>query len=274
MERPVIASVDGSDRDGRAVAVARAIATIAEAELHVVRIIEADGKRQHAEPVLDVTVPGEPDVTVDVIEASDAAAAIMEYAVQRDAQLLTMATRAKGAVGRAMAGSVADRVARESPVPVVMVPPGADFMSGRDVQITRLLVPQDGSSLAFRCLEFLIALPHADELDYVLIEVLSSEDDRRAVEVRMKTTAAWLRSRGAKSVETIIVDPGDASAAILGAVREALPELIAMSTRGASGLERLILGSVAEAVVRESELPVLLLTPKVLANSHLHPLNA
>ena len=46
--------------------------------------------------------------------------------------------------------------------------------------------------------------------------------------------------------------------------RAVMPDIIAMSTRGSSGLNRLILGSVAEGVVRGSELPVLLLTPTVL----------
>jgi hypothetical protein len=40
-----------------------------------------------------------------------------------------------------------------------------------------------------------------------------------------------------------------------------LIDAIAMSTRGRSGLRRLMLGSVAEGVVRASEVPVLLVTP-------------
>lgn len=266
--RPVIASVDGSDKDARAIAVAMAMANLADTDLRVIRVIDTPSEpvvAQLADLVTAVSVRDGRHVTLDVIEASDIAAAIMEYSVQRDAQVLVMATRAAGAVGRAMAGSIADRVARESPVPVVVVPPGAALMGGKNVEITRVLVPQDGSSLAFRCLEFLITLPHARELDYVLIEVPSAERDRGAVEARMETTATWLRSRGVKSVEGIVAEPGDAAAAIISAMREASPEIIAMSTRGASGLGRLILGSVAEAVVRDSELPVLLLTPRVLA---------
>ena len=38
MQRPVIASVDGSDKDARAVAVATAIANVADADLHIVRV--------------------------------------------------------------------------------------------------------------------------------------------------------------------------------------------------------------------------------------------
>ena len=288
MQRPVIASVDGSDKDARAVAVATAIANLADADLLVIRVIDlpsyrlvaqsdaigrddavATGRRLARDRLTDLVAGASiregRRVTFDVLEASDVAEAIMEHAVRLDARVLVMATRAPGAVGRAIAGSVADRVVRQSPRPVVVVPPGAADMGGKTVQIARVLVPQDGSSLAFRCLEFLIELPHAKELEYVLIEVAFTEAGRAEAETRMKTTAAWLRSRGARSVEVLVTDARDAAAAILGAVREVLPDVIAMSTRGSSGLQRLILGSVAEGVVRGSEIPVLLLTPTVLA---------
>ena len=286
--RPVIASVDASEKAARAIAVATAIAKLADADLDVIRVMDipsdrllaqaeavgvdasaATGRReveaQLADAVAHVNVGPDRRVTVDVLEASDVADAIVDRALQRDAHALVMATRAPGAVGRAIAGSVADRVVRESPRPVVLVPPGAAFLAGKNMQIARVLVPQDGSSLAFRCLEFLIELPNARELEYVLLEVVPAEDSRGSAEVRLANSAAWLRGRGAKSVEVLVGNSTDAAAAIVGAVREVLPDLIAMSTRGASGLGRLILGSVAEGVVRSSELPVLLLTPRMLA---------
>ena len=46
---------------------------------------------------------------------------------------------------------------------------------------------------------------------------------------------------------------------IVAAAREAGADLIAMSTHGRGGLGRLIFGSVAEAVLREAEIPVLLM---------------
>jgi nucleotide-binding universal stress UspA family protein len=195
------------------------------------------------------------------------AATIMAQAAKQNARVIVMATRAPGAVGRAVAGSVADRVVRESPCPVMLVPPGAAFMGGKTVKIARVLVPQDGSLLAFQCLDFLIGLPKALALEYVLIEVVDAEANRAAAETRLKITADWLRSRGARSVEVLVGHETNPVAGIIGAVREALPEVIAMSTRGSSGLERVILGSVAEGVIRESELPVLLVTGKVLAGN-------
>ena len=80
-------------------------------------------------------------------------------------------------------------------------------------------MPQDGSSLAFRCLEF-------------LIEVVPTDASRADAEARLKNSAAWIGSRGAKSVEVVVAIATDAAAAISAAVREVLPDVIAMSTRG------------------------------------------
>ena len=288
--QPVIASVDGSEKATRAIAVAAAVAKLAGTDLEVIRVIDIPSERllshaqtigldavlvsghreaeaQVADLVAGVTVGPGRDVTFEILEAHDAPAAIVGHAAQRSARALVLATRAPKALERAIAGSVADRVVRESAHPVVLVPPGAAFLGGKTVQITRVLVPQDGSSLAFRCLEFLIDLPNARDLEYVLVEVATTNALRADAELRLKHSAAWLRTRGVTSVEVIVAEPADAAGAIVSAVREAFPDLIAMSTRGASGLGRLILGSVAEGVVRRAELPVLLLTPRMLAQS-------
>jgi nucleotide-binding universal stress UspA family protein len=54
---------------------------------------------------------------------------------------------------------------------------------------------------------------------------------------------------------------------IIEALRELLCDLIAMSTRGQSGLRRLVVGSVAQGVVAASEVPVLLVTPASLGST-------
>ena len=287
MQQPVIVALDGSDKDARAIAVATAIANLSECDLHFVRVIHPAPEhlagsvaafglrdavaigRQEAEVQLAdavATVPSRPGhaVTSAVLAGKDVAGELIRHAVERDAFALVLASRAPGTAERAIIGSVADRVVRESPRPVVIAPPGTVFMAGKQLTLTRVLVPLDGSSLAFRSLEFLIELPHAKELEYVLIEVVPARHDRLASEARLQSTARWLRARGATSVEVVVLESGNAAAAILAAVREVLPTAIAMSTRGTSGLGRMVLGSVADAVVRGSELPVLLLTPKVL----------
>jgi nucleotide-binding universal stress UspA family protein len=215
---------------------------------------------------------------------------LLRRVAERDADVVVMATRAAGAIGRALRGSVADRIVRESPRPVVLVPPGADDTRGKHIELGRVLVPLDGSDLSLRAIDYLLALPHAGDLEYVLLEVIPPEiatavtmpdasawaatlatadaylgsvdvgQLRAGVEQRLNAVADRLRARGAKVVDVRVVEANDPAAAISRVVRTELADFIAMSTHGLSGLKRMMLGSVAEKVVRESDVPVLLVT--------------
>jgi nucleotide-binding universal stress UspA family protein len=52
---------------------------------------------------------------------------------------------------------------------------------------------------------------------------------------------------------------GEPVAEIVASAREAGADLIAMTTHGRSGFGRLLFGSVAEAVLRQAEIPVLMM---------------
>jgi nucleotide-binding universal stress UspA family protein len=283
--RAVMVALDGSDKDERAIAVATAIARLSEGSVHLVGVVMdpwdvVEPSRQA--PNMVATDRGEVDarlaelaarlststgreVTSAVLPARDVPAALCRHAVERDALLIVLATRAAGAGDRAMAGSVADSVMQDSERPVVLVPPGAAFMSGKELTISRVLVPLENSSLAYRSIEFVMDLPRAADVAYILVEIIEDESGRASATTHLEGTAAWLRSRGAKAVEIHVIRAADAAEAILGVVRDVLADAIVMSTRGAGGLARMVLGSVAEGVVRGSELPVMLLTPRMLA---------
>ena len=285
--RPVMVALDGSDKDARAIAVGMAVARLSESALHFVRVIpdpvhvarvaaagllyDVDAEQAAGRASLESAtatanaVPGRTS-SAALLQAKDVAAALMQHATERGALVIVMATRAPGGVSRALLGSVADQITRESSHPVVLVPPGAAYLAGKDPSVARVLVPLDDSSLSFRSLEFLIELPKATDLSYALVEVVDQDWKLKPAEARLAASAEWLRSRGARAVEAAVLLAPDPAAAIVGAVRDALPNMIVMSTRGAGGLGRLVLGSVAQGVVRGSELPVLLLTPRVLAS--------
>jgi nucleotide-binding universal stress UspA family protein len=280
--------LDGSEKDARALAVAVALANLSGADLHLVRVIDASPERrseqseflglggaavtdrrhverQLAETAARVEADTGHRVTWAVLEVTHVAEELVRRTAECDARVVVMATRAPGAAARALRGSVADHVMRESPRPVVLVPPGTADMEGKHVQLARVLVPLDGSALAAMSLDFLLALPHAGELEYVLLEVVPPGADRRQAEDRLNAEAGRVRAQGARVVEVAVLEASAPAPAIVAAVREALVDAIAMSTRGASGLRRMVLGSVAEGVVRGSEVPVLLLTPASLA---------
>jgi len=58
------------------------------------------------------------------------------------------------------------------------------------------------------------------------------------------------------------VREGAASAVILEVAREFDADLIAMASHGRTGFRRFLMGSVAEQVLRDAEVPVLVVGPK------------
>jgi len=147
-------------------------------------------------------------------------------------------------------------------------------------------VPLDGSDTSLRVIPSLLDLPLASKLEFVLIQAVQPErtgghamplgapgvDSEHAddewthvsaalAQRRLSDIAHRLRERGSHA-EIRVVESADAGAVIVDAVRNELVELIAMTTEGASGLRRMILGSVAQDVVRRSEIPVLLVTAR------------
>jgi nucleotide-binding universal stress UspA family protein len=106
-------------------------------------------------------------------------------------------------------------------------------------------------------------LTRANELEVVLLAVVApSPDHRDAVQSEQQLTEVADRVRGSgAAAEVRVLEATDPAAVIIDAVRQELVDFIAMTTRGASGLERLVLGSVATAVVRKSEVCVCLVAP-------------
>jgi len=93
-----------------------------------------------------------------------------------------------------------------------------------------------------------------------VLRVVSRTPDQAAAEdaERQLESLAGRARRHVAAADVRVVESDKPASAIVGAVRRELADVIAMSTRGAGGLERLILGSVATGVARKSEVPVLL----------------
>jgi nucleotide-binding universal stress UspA family protein len=155
----------------------------------------------------------------------------------------------------------------------------------------RVLVPLDGSELSQSAIEFLRGLKRWSDLEYVLLEVVTSgfppvpvapgpleltsdplsaeayadrpqvREARVKAQQRLSNVGDRLRSAGARDVRTRVAVSADPAGAIIRAARDEEADFIAMTTRGAGGLKRLALGSVAQALVRHAHLPVLLVTP-------------
>ena len=268
MSNKVMVAVDGSEKDGRGLSIGLAMANLLDAAVHLVRVVDAasshDAERALATTVDRLTPKAGRDISAEVLAGTDVSSVLVRRASERDVRVVVMGTRAASAAGLALVGSVADRVLGECPKPVVLVPPGAADIAGRDVELKRFLVPVDGSPLAARAVDFLSRMPRLADVQFVILQVLHNARDVAAQQRRLRRVADRFAAHDAHAESRVVV-AGDVAQTIATAVRTFFVDMIAMSTRGESALKQLVFGSVAKGVVRAADVPVLLLTPTMLA---------
>lgn len=178
-------------------------------------------------------------------------------------------------------GAASGRLIRHAPCPVVVVPP--QNSSGSDLvdlpALRRIMIPLDGSSIAEQSLGWALRIGRAAEATYTLLRVvppplptssyLSGEvvDTARHLEVSGERASVYLRRLAVRiehegsGVETQVLVGVPTHLGILRYATMASQDLIVMTTHGLGGLWRVMLGSVAEKVVRGTSVPVLLLHP-------------
>jgi nucleotide-binding universal stress UspA family protein len=223
----------------------------------------------------------------DAISPGNAARSIVRYLAEVEADLVVMSTHGRGPLQRAWLGSTADGVIRRSPCPVLLVrPPDALAeiepddrplidLAARPEAFRSVVIPLDGSEAAERAFDALPPLladgatthllrivppfvaggspylPHAvrEAQDHEMVRRASAEYLDR-FKGRVEASGYHARPEG--------VTAGQPAVAILRATEAVGAGLIAMSTSGRGGAARLLLGSVADKVVRGAPCPVLL----------------
>jgi nucleotide-binding universal stress UspA family protein len=141
-----------------------------------------------------------------------------------------------------------------------------------------ILAPTDMSAASIEAVAYAVGLARRLQGRLVLLHVLSQQhvDDRveagEFVDVQIETEHARLHHWYVTSVPKAAregvptefrVAIGNAADEILGFADTVPPELIVMATHGRTGLQRALLGSVAEAIVRQAPCPVLTLRTRV-----------
>jgi nucleotide-binding universal stress UspA family protein len=252
------------------------------------RIHERDYLRAIQKKVQDrVSVP----VTVRNVEG-DVATVIREQAASLRSTWVVMTTHARGPMGRFWLGSVADELVRSLPIPLVLVHPGDGQPDlTQEPAIRQILIPLDGTPLAEQIFEPALALGQGMRSDYTLLRVVTPayvapiagepavfgsvagdlmERVERTQATLKKEAGSYLdkaaqevlrRSEGATVQLRVVVDeqPG---VAILDNAKPPI-DMIAIETHGRGGLSRLLMGSVADKVIRGSKLPILVHKPTI-----------
>ena len=186
--------------------------------------------------------------------AGDPATAIVARASATRADLIAMATHGRSGVSRLLLGSVTESVLRRTPVPLIACRPACRMEGWTHV------VALDGSARAETILDDLVPLTRMLGATLHLLHVASTglrgRSPWRNERPDLERLAAVVAARGVPVIP--VIRQGQAAAEILRYAREQRAGLLAMATHGRTGLERVVLGSVAEEVLRSASCPVLL----------------
>ena len=173
--------------------------------------------------------------------------------------LVVVGTHGRTGLDRLVLGSVAQRLLRTSPRPVLVVRPPRRGAHG-DAGLRRIVVGVDFTPASTRALEDARWLAKLTGAHLVLLHAIARNtpidvDPSRRPQARLDELAEELRAGGVGC--TPIVTVGDAATALLAESEGAPTALIALGTRARAPSMRRLFGSVADAVLRRSRCPVL-----------------
>ncbi len=221
-----------------------------------------------------------PEVTFAQLDAPPGPS-IVDEAERIDADLIVMASHGRGALSRMWLGSVADHVIRHAAVPVLVVRPGPE-PTAEPPDLHRILVPLDLSSESEHVLGIVSELAiltgasvtffHVVEPFFDLVDPATPYPlavDHRLTQNRLDEAhrrldrgAVVLREAGI-AVDIRIREAASAAGGIMEAVEAGEADLVAMTTHGRGGVRRLVLGGVADKVLRGIRKPLLVVRPGV-----------
>ncbi|MGH2586389.1 MAG: universal stress protein [Dehalococcoidia bacterium] len=207
------------------------------------------------------------------------ATAILNAAGDASVAMVIMGTHGRGGVDRWGVGSVAEQVMRQNVKPTLLVrlpyTPASQQAPARPVALRLLLVPLDGSPLAEAALPLAGELAAATGAQLMLLRVepwltvgsapygtvpeFTKMEDEAATAAA--TYLAGVRERLPVDVpiETLVLRGRPATSLVDFALFERV-DLVVMTTHGRGGLRRLVLGSVADHIVRAG-VPAVLVRP-------------
>lgn len=209
-----------------------------------------------------------PDLTIETqVLRERAATAILDLAVASDVDLIVLGNRGRGPFESALLGSVSAEVVDQSHRPVLVA---------RSERIERILLADDGSKSAAAATQVVRGWPIFRGASVRVISVADVDpewnpwlrgDGRREAdaaaasqlreqhEALVEATAASLRGAGLKADGEVL--DGSPAQRLVEAAATWNADLIVVGMHGRSGLERLLIGSVARSVVYHAPCSVL-----------------
>jgi nucleotide-binding universal stress UspA family protein len=209
-------------------------------------------------------------VTVDVREIP-AVEGILTKAGEQQVELVVLGAKGRSRLAGAVLGSISRAVALRSPVPVLLArPPRGGLRS--------VILATDGSPRAKEAAGFLARLPLPSGAKVWVVHVrrpyeppasLAEYDqtfgaalaelrrqEEQAGQTVLASTPVQLGVSGSQVAQEVLV--GDPGTELLRLAKDLQADLLVAGTRGVSGVDALLLGSVADRLLRDATCSVLL----------------
>jgi nucleotide-binding universal stress UspA family protein len=293
----MLVPLDGSKLAENVLPYARALARALGLRIDLLSVVESmdfartthAGHVRDLEPMIDASLQGSKRYLEDVarsftgmvvdgcsVEQGNPEEIIIEKAARDKGTLIGMATRGRSGIHRWLMGSVAEKVLRGASNSLLLVRGEAEGKTDGTASLKSVVVPLDGSKLAESVLPHAIELAKKLSLEIVLTRAYQlpfstyagadapyiPNRDALLTGVREEAGAYLeekvneLHQNGIDKVSSILL-VGSGADEIIDLARATPDNLIAMCTHGRSGVNRWVLGSVTEKVVRHSGDPVL-----------------
>lgn len=300
MYSDILVPLDGSPLSARALAYAMPVAEQHNARLHLLHVAAPSTQpfvhlaRPTRDPSVDDAWLAEDRKAVERIakrarkqtavsievefRSGRAAAEIATYARENRIGLIVMCTHGKGGFERLWLGSVTDAVLRDLPAPLLLVR-GARGVSAPEpgaALFPRVLVALDGSPNAERALDAVAAFVGQTPVSLTLLSVLNpvmamgaksfpSPAERDLCAEYLEPLAQRHRTpTRAVEVETAVT--ANVGRGIVAHAAKHDASLIALATQGLSGVQRAVVGSVADKLIRTAPMPVLVVPSGAASN--------
>jgi nucleotide-binding universal stress UspA family protein len=300
MYRTIMVPTDGSGFDREAILVALRVAERCEAKVRLVRVLthgayfgatspesvmaSSEAIRAEQDAALsdlyalaaECRSICDADITVE-LEQGPISDVLAGYAKRNEVDLIVISSHGRRGIARLSLGSITDSLIRATTIPVLVVKPKASYlMPEASKEFHHIVVPLDGSTLAEQILARIVPLAKLEDAEITLLYVLTAIDNAyddhpdsnlpwwekrvAGAQAYLSRHAATIRAQGITA--TIDVVMGDKIAeAVTDYARRESADLIAIATHGRGGLERIIRGSVADAVTKAAMCSTLVFHP-------------
>ncbi len=211
-------------------------------------------------------------ITQEQVESTDPGEQIPAYIENEEIDLTVMGTHGRRGVDRIISGSVTEEVVRKAPSPVLTVQADADVAPNQAVR--RILAPVDFSDASDVAVQHAkeIALTYGAEID--LLHVVEApfyppayglEPTNFPTEEVIENVEQRLGDMAREDIgyEHVMIETktGNPAVEILDYVENNEVDLVVIATHGRTGLKRMLIGSVAELVLRRCPTPVFVVKP-------------